>query len=445
MSGLAAGIRLAMFGQRVCILERHYAPGGLNSYYRLGGRNYDVGLHALTNFVPRNEKHKPLARLLRQLRIGWDQLELAEQFGSAIAFPDVRLRFTNDPAFFESEIARCFPSQRDNFRRLISELLDYDQLQSPLHAASAREVLSRTISDPLLAEMLLCPTMFYGSPREDDFDWASFSILFRAIFLEGLARPRRGIRSLLKILLRRFKELGGDLRLRAGVASILCTNGSAVGVRLDDGSEISAHQIISSAGWNETRQLCDRAAPLSPWERAGVRVPAVSSISFVEAIATLDCQPRDLGFGDTIVFFNDRPCFEYRRPLEPVSFHCGIVCSPNNYEYSDANNVDPAEGTLRLTALANFDRWSALSHEDYQTAKQQTYEQLLASATRFVPDFRAHVVAHDTFTPKTIRHFTGHDAGAVYGAPKSITMQVRQFLIFPFAAPIKALSGSSVR
>ncbi len=69
MSGLAAGIRLAMFSSRVCILERHYAVGGLNSYYRLDDRNYDVGLHALTNFAPRGAKHGPLPRLLRQLRL----------------------------------------------------------------------------------------------------------------------------------------------------------------------------------------------------------------------------------------------------------------------------------------------------------------------------------------------------------------------------------------
>src|SRR2546428_14169912 len=111
MSGLAAGIRLAMFGSRVCILERHYALGGLNSYYRLEGRNYDVGLHALTNFAPRGAKHGPLPRLLRQLRLGWDDFELAEQNGSAIDFPGVRLWFNNDPALLLSEIERAFPNQ----------------------------------------------------------------------------------------------------------------------------------------------------------------------------------------------------------------------------------------------------------------------------------------------------------------------------------------------
>jgi phytoene dehydrogenase-like protein len=96
MSGLAAGIRLAYYDQRVCILERHYTIGGLNSFYRLRGRDYDVGLHALTNVTPKGTKTGPLARLLRQLRMRWDDFAIAPQLGSEIAFPDVRLRFDNN-------------------------------------------------------------------------------------------------------------------------------------------------------------------------------------------------------------------------------------------------------------------------------------------------------------------------------------------------------------
>ena len=62
LSGLAAGIRLAYYEQRVCILERHYTIGGLNSFYRLRGRDYDVGLHAVTNFTPRGTRTGPLSR-----------------------------------------------------------------------------------------------------------------------------------------------------------------------------------------------------------------------------------------------------------------------------------------------------------------------------------------------------------------------------------------------
>ena len=89
MSGLAAGIRRAYYDQRVCILERHYTIGGLNSFYRLRGRDYDVGLHALTNFSSPTERRSPLARLMRQLRFRWEDFALSTQIGSSIVFPGV--------------------------------------------------------------------------------------------------------------------------------------------------------------------------------------------------------------------------------------------------------------------------------------------------------------------------------------------------------------------
>src|SRR4026207_1541504 len=109
MSGLAAGIRLAYYEQRVCILERHTTIGGLNSFYRLRGRDYDVGLHAVKNYAAKGDKKGPLAKLLRQLRLAWDDFALAPQLGSMIAFPGVSLEFNNDLRLLESEIARAFP------------------------------------------------------------------------------------------------------------------------------------------------------------------------------------------------------------------------------------------------------------------------------------------------------------------------------------------------
>ena len=108
MSGLAAGIRLAHFGKRVCLFERHNAVGGLNGFYSIAGRKYDVGLHAMTNFVRAGVKGTPLGKLLRQLRIDRDEFALCEQKRSRIAFGprgETSLSFTNDFSVFESEIA----------------------------------------------------------------------------------------------------------------------------------------------------------------------------------------------------------------------------------------------------------------------------------------------------------------------------------------------------
>ena len=104
-----------------------------------------------------------MARLLRQLRFQWADFALAPQIGSAIAFPGVELKFGNDIELFEAEIARAFPREKDNFRRLLQRLVDYDDLNPAHFEMSARQVLDETIGDPLLREMILCPLMWYGN------------------------------------------------------------------------------------------------------------------------------------------------------------------------------------------------------------------------------------------------------------------------------------------
>ncbi|MCU0879022.1 MAG: NAD(P)/FAD-dependent oxidoreductase [Pirellulaceae bacterium] len=414
LSGLAAGIRLAYYEQRVCILERHTTIGGLNSFYRLRGRDYDVGLHAVTNFSSQGARKGPLARLLRQLRMGWDDFALAPQVGSTIAFPEVRLDFSNDLALLESEIARAFPAQRDNFQRLLARIVDYDDLSQDVFDLSARQILADTITDPLLIEMLFCPLMWYGNAREDDMDFGQFSIMFRALYLEGMGRPHAGIRLILRNLVRRYRALGGELKLRSGVSRIVTEKGAdgeerAVGVVLDGGQQLTARRVLSSAGMVETLRLCDHLSVATP--------PRAGQLSFVESLSVLDRPPRSLGCDRTIVFFNDSETFHWRRPAEELcDVRTGVICSPNNFAYA-ADDGELADNMIRITALADFGRWQALGEEAYRLAKLRWYDRLSASAVRFVPDFRSRVIDTDMFTPTTIRRFTGHDNGAIYGAP----------------------------
>jgi phytoene dehydrogenase-like protein len=406
MSGLAAGIRLAYYDQRVCILERHTTIGGLNSFYRLRGRDYDVGLHALTNFTPKGTKSGPFAKLLRQLRMRWDDFAISPQLGSEIAFPGVRLRFDNEAQTLRDEVAWAFPREADNFDRLAREIVAYDDLSEAHMNQSAREVVSSIITEPLLVEMLMCPLMFYGSAREHDMDWGQFSIMFRSIFLEGLGRPAAGVRLILKHLVRKFRALGGELKLRAGVKRLAVENGRVTRVILENDEELEARNVVSSAGWCETMRLCDDGQPVLTSRAAG-------QLTFCETIATLDREPRDLGVDRTITFFNDHDKFVWQKPDELCDVRSGVICSPNNFAYETP--ID--DGTMRITALANFDRWRGLDEEAYRVEKLRWYDRITESAVRFVPDYRGRVVETDMFTPTTIVRFTGHDNGAVYGAP----------------------------
>jgi len=406
LSGLAAGIRLAHYDKRVCILERHTTIGGLNSFYRQRGRDFDVGLHAITNYTPQGSKRGPLARLLRQLRFRWDDFALAPQAGSSVAFPGVTLRFSNDFRLFEAEIAAKFPRQKDNLRRLVAQLIDYDDLDGELFYRSTREFLQQTITDPLLREMILCPVMWYGNARERDMDFGQFCIMFRSIFLEGFARPLAGVRLILRNFVRRFRGLGGELRLRSGVRRIVVEDGRAVGVELDNGQQLSARNVLSSAGIVETMRLCGETTDATP---------PPGQMSFIESIAILDRLPRELGHDQTIVFFNDSDEFQWQRPQEELcDVRSGVICSPNNFLY-DGEVL--SEGVIRVTLMADHDRWCQMPEEEYRLAKLQWYDRTLESASRFVPDYRHHVIDTDMFTPRTIQRFTWHDNGAVYGAP----------------------------
>lgn len=404
MSGLAAGVRLAHYDQKVCILERHSVVGGLNSYYRQRGRNHDVGLHAVTNFQPKGSRRGPLARLLKQLRLAWDELGLVPQAGSSIRFPDVSLRFNNDFALLESEVRKRFPKESDGLRKLSNSLIDYDDLGKS-SGVTARQVMGECIKSPLLTEMLLCPLMYYGSAMEDDMDFNQFSIMFRSIYLEGFARPLEGVRALLSKLVRKYKDEGGELRTKAGVKRFITRNNQVQGVELDSGEVLESKQVVSSAGWRETLRLCD-SQPQSEYKPG--------QLAFIETISVLDKAPKDFGHSDTIVFFNDSSRFNYRKPDSLCDLRSGVICSPNNFQYSQPL----PDGMIRITALANYARWQELSSEQYALEKLRWYDKIAQSAARFIPDFRGSVIDTDMFTPTTITRFTGHENGAIYGAPE---------------------------
>lgn len=407
MSGLAAGIRLAYYDKRVLILERHYAYGGLNSYYRMGGRDFDVGLHAVTNFCDPTDRKAPLSKLLRQLRLTRDDFDLRPQRYSQISFPVERLRFSNDFSLLEQEVARAFPREVDRFRRFVCELRDYQDTDLSKSYLSARKILESRLGDPLLIEMLLCPIMYYGSAQPNDMDFTQFVTMFKSLFLEGFGRPPDGVRRIIKTLVKKYRAVGGTIRMQTGVSRIDTCGGQVRGVTLDSGDRVTADVVFSSAGYVETMSLLHDPASQLAADETGM-------ISFVESIAVLDTPPATLGYDVTIDFYNDARTFTYAPPIELVDSCSGVVCCPNNYQDHD----HLIEGVFRVTWLANPTAWSSLCESDYRLAKDRCREQCLSLLEKYIPGGRDRVVCTDMFTPRTIQRFTGHRNGAVYGSPK---------------------------
>jgi len=409
MSGLAAGIRLAYYGKSVCIVEKHYRVGGLNSFYNLGGHKLDVGLHAMTNYVPKGVKLAPLPKLLRQLKLKAEDFALCPQRMSAIKFPDKTLRFNNDFDFFVQEVVDNFPRQADNFQKLLKTIFEYNELNLYAKPIAAREVVSSTISNPLLSNMIFCPLMFYGNAQENDMEFGQFVIMFKSIFCEGLARPQAGVRQILDVLVKKYKACGGELKMRCAVTSLKCANGRVESILLENGEALTADRILSSAGYVETMKLLTNYASSKLNPHAG-------RLSFVEFILILNKEPAEMGYNTTITFYNNSDRFDYRKPDELVDVSSGVICCPNNFQFESPL----PEGIIRITNMANFDLWNRLGEEEYKAQKAAWLETTLKEVVKFVPDFCDSIIFTDIFTPKTIYRFTGHINGAVYGTPNKI-------------------------
>ena len=404
MSGLGASIRIAMSGKKVLILEQHNAIGGLNSFYLKDRIKYDVGLHALTNFVPQGSKGHPLNKLCRQLRIPYEALQLEEQKLSAIMFPEAELTFSNDFNHFLAQIDKNFSEEIDHFRKLDDVVMSFSETElSGPEFISARKELDNYLKNPLLKEMLLLPLFYYGSAHVNDLDWRQFAILYKALYREGFARPAGGVRTILRLLRDRLRELGGTLKVKAKVQS-LQENDAFVEVILTDGEVLRAKQVLSSAGYSETLRLLQAE-----------NISQFPMLSFAETITTFDATPATMGLDKTIVFFNTTPMVDYSPCRGLIDFRSGVLCVPENYGDRNASSTT----TLRTTHLAGYNAWKLLGHEVYVAQKKALLQQSRENALKLLKcPLSPAILAEDMFTPLTIERYTGHINGAIYGSPK---------------------------
>ena len=412
LSGLAAAIRAARFTPDVLLVEKHSRLGGLNSYFFRNKVLFETGLHAITNYAEPENKKAPLNRLLRQLKLPRKELTFCQQLQSEIVFRDCQsLLFSNDFELFRTEVSTKFPNAVDQFHRLLQFLDTFD----PFHPApfrSTRKFLVEMIPDPLLVEMMLCPLMYYGSSHEQDMDLSQFAIMFRAIFQEGMFRPRETMKDFIELLDTHYQNLGGTRRLCCGVKNILVQQNRAMGVELETGEIIECDYIVSTIGHVETFRLI--AGHSVPEEK----LPRLGFIESIFHIKEPEPSPSLLSADRTIIFFNNGNRFSYASPENFVDFSSGVICFPANFRELPAKSMRE----IRSTHLANASKWQnlAASTAEYTKQKQAVAQLSVQLLENMIGSFSSNIVYVDTFTPVTIERYTSKIGGAIYGSPNKI-------------------------
>jgi phytoene dehydrogenase-like protein len=432
MAGLSAGCYAQMNGYRSQIFELHHHPGGLATSWTRRGYQFEAGMSVLTGTSPLSKVH--------QL---WEELGVLD--GRRIHYYDELTRYEGaDGRTF------CVYTDIDRLKRHMLELVsrDWQVIDEFTHAlrqftrmelpvditpsgpleqlqlgqdmlpvllpvlrwrnVTVREFAAR-FQDPLLREAL--PQIFEFAPPD-------FPML---MLLKTLAKmndreagfPIGGAGQLSQDVADRYLALGGEIHCKTRVQEILVDaapargrrRDRAVGVRLQDGSEVYGDIVISAANGRSTIYDMLGGRYLDDTVRSYYRdLPVAESVLKVSLGVARD-------------FTGEPPVVSF--PLsEPVTLgnvpHDRLVLK--HYCF-DPTRAPAGHSALGIWCQADYNYWKAL-HADraaYCAAKQEVADLVTAALEQRFPGLRDVIEVVDVATPVSYERTAGNWRGAFNG------------------------------
>lgn len=287
---------------------------------------------------------------------------------------------------------------------------------------SVTDVLDRYLPDPEkhgalrgMLSFLAVNTTYRGPATPGSAAALAFGLAVpdeNAVLMKKL---RGGIGALTTHLSGLLTEGGGALRLRAHVQEILTADGHVTGVRLEDGSTISAPIVVSALAPDLTvTGLLDAAAV--PGEVRERYTHVDHRGSYLQMHFALDGIPT---FAEPYGMLNDPEMqsaiglFSTPEELQQQWEDCrrGIVPADPAIAMQMPSVKDPDLAPPGKHAVSAFALWFPVEGSDasYGDLKNEMGQRVIDKITRLAPDFESLIRRHTTFTPKHM--------GTMFGAP----------------------------
>lgn len=267
LAGLAAGCYARKNGFRTTIVEHNIALGGVCTAWSRGPYTIDGCIQWLTG--------GPFDLLYEELGIFPKVSVHALQ--TFLSYRDVqygtRVDLTSDLRSFGRALLELGPDDGAEIRRIIEGAEAITRLEPPLERpaelTSLREALGslwqmrgelstlvhfRKPVGEYVAEHLQSPALrrFFASVFPVDAPMLFLLLTIGYLSRGWLSRPDGGTARFRDALIANYRSLGGEARLHATVDEILVEGDRARGVALDDGTQLLADYVISTASTPET-------------------------------------------------------------------------------------------------------------------------------------------------------------------------------------------------
>ncbi len=424
MAGLSAGCYAQMNGYRSQIFELHTIPGGLCTSWRRKDYVFDGSVRYLSGTDPQTKIHEL-----------WMELGLLE--GREFHYYDEFIRYEGEDGRvfklytnidrLEQHMLELSPDDATVIAEFVRALRQFTKMEMPLdltpseplealelgkemmpvlwpalrwRSVSVRQFAER-FRDPLLRAAL--PEFFQFSPP----DFPMMLLLTTVAMMNDreAGYPIGGSLRFAQDLAKRYLALGGEIRYKSRVTSILVENDRAVGVRLADGSEHRADIVISAADGHSTifdllggRYLDNK---VRSYYRDMTVAKSILQISLgVSRDFSAECPFINFPLAQPVYLGNVR----HERLV--VKHYC-----------FDPTMAPPGKSVLSVWCEADYEYWKSMRAHPryYRAAKDLVAQQVIAALDERFPGLSDAVEVVDVATPVTYERYTANWRGAFAG------------------------------
>ncbi|MCM1395821.1 MAG: FAD-dependent oxidoreductase [Corallococcus sp.] len=435
--GLGAAVKILTAGKTCLVLEKHNIPGGFATSFVRGRFEFEASLHEF-NGIGTEENPGSTRKLFEELgvadKIEWIQLRDAYRLISTEEGYDFTMPFGLDE-FAAANDKLCENGSKYIYRfyEICRQIRDAMAYLSACKGRPDPKVLTEKYPDYLRCgsytvkeafEALDFPKIIvdnlnaywcYLGAASDNMSFLHYANMVYSYISGGAAIPKYRSHELSLAFETRIRELGGDIWFNSEVVKILTdANKRVCGVRLADGTEISAKHVIANCSpHNVYGKLLDKdAVPQRALQLTNFR--KLAGRGFTVFLA-LNKSPEELKITEHNYFIYDT-CDN----IKQYSMMKNLRGSGGQATVC-LNNADPdcsPRGTtiLYMTTLFTSDVWSDVKEEEYFKLKNELADRMIdrfeqATKTRI----RDYVEEIAVATPQTYARYCGHPQGCIYG------------------------------
>ncbi|MFN8286078.1 MAG: NAD(P)/FAD-dependent oxidoreductase [Chitinophagales bacterium] len=445
ISGLALGAILSKDGQKVLVLEQHYTPGGFTHTFKRNKYEWDVGVHYVGE-VGNRTLLKSVYDYVCETPIEW--ADMGEVY-DRIYFGNESFEFRKGKKNFIEYFSNLFPKEKEGIEkyvRLTDELSKdargyYAEKALPDFAGAllggfmrskylkyasrtVKDVMDELFTDEKLKAILSAQFGDYGLPPSQG-SFAMHAVITRH-YMNGGYYPVGGSGVFFDKIAPTITKAGGEILVRAAVSEVLLEGNKAVGVKMEDGKEIRAKAVISTAGIDNTyHHLLNKQTQesIGLQKRTKGLNPSISYyclyVGFEHTAEELNL-PKSNFWIFPESYDHDANLKSY---LEGKSEDIpGVYISFPGAKDPDFQNRFSGRSTVEVICLAQYDKFEQWKEtrwkhrgEDYDKKKEEITEKLLAYLYRYIPQTKGKVDYHELSTPLTVQHFAAYQKGEMYG------------------------------